>query len=331
MKAICVTPQRKLEARDVPEPTKAAPGHVLIDMQACAINHGDKTFLQTPSAAGDARWTGKYDVWGASGVGRVIDIGAGVPAELLGKHVALYRSLCRTPESIGLWSELAHMPYRTCLILPEHVSARDYCGSLVNAMTAYAFLEEIIEAGHKAVIVTAGTSATGRALVTLARIRDISTIILVRTEQAADSLRGSGAAHVIVTKHGFADTLGALAIQLKATAVFEGVGGELLTTISPELPMNTTVYFYGFLGGTIPISIPPALFMKKNLTLKRFSNFDSQTVRDNDRLISALNALADVIHEQAFRTKIGREFQLDQIEQAISYVSQEGRKAVLVL
>ncbi len=34
MKAICVTPGRTLEVRDIPTPNEPAPGHVLVDMDA---------------------------------------------------------------------------------------------------------------------------------------------------------------------------------------------------------------------------------------------------------------------------------------------------------
>ena len=330
MKAICVTPGRELEVCDIPTPTTAAPGHVLIDMEASAINHGDKTFLRMPFAAGNALPMGKNDVWGASGAGRVIALGAGVPAEYADSQVAIYRSLGRSPESIGLWCERAHVPYTTCLILPQDVRARDYCGSLVNVITAYAFLEEITEAGHKGVIVTAGNSATGHALAALARSRKLPAIFLVRTEEASETLCRLGAEHVIVTREGFTDTLSALSAQLGTTAVFDGVGGDLLTSIAPALPMNSTVYFYGFLGGAVPFSIQSVLFMMKNLTLKRFSNFESRTVKDNDRLVSALKALEGLIHDPVFRTRTGKEFPLDQIERAMAYESLKGEKAVLL-
>ncbi|NWD72008.1 zinc-binding dehydrogenase [Pseudomonas gingeri] len=330
MKAICVTPGRELEVRDLPTPTDAAPGHVLIDVEAAAINHGDKTFLRMPTAAGNALSLGKHDVWGASGAGRVIAVGAGVPVEYQGRQVAIYRSLGRTAESIGLWSERAHVPYTTCLILPEQVCARDYCGSLVNVMTAYAFLEEITEAGHKGVIVTAGNSATGQAFAALARSRKLPAIFLVRTEQARDALCRLGAEHVIVTDEGFTDALSALSAKLGTTALFDGVGGDLLSRIAPGLPMNSTVYFYGFLGGAAPVSLPSVLFMMKNLTLKRFSNFESRTVKDPDRLVSALKTLEGVIHDPMFRTRMGKEFRLDQVELAMAYESLEGAKAVLL-
>lgn len=330
MKAICVTPGRELVVRDIPTPTAPAPGHVLLDMDASAINHGDKTFLRMPTAAGNALALDRHNVWGASGAGRVVAVGAGVPAEYTGKQVAVYRSLGRSPESIGLWCERAQVPYSTCLILPDHVRARDYCGSLVNVMTAYAFLEEITAAGHKGVIVTAGNSATGYALATLARSRKLPAIFLVRTEWAREALCRLGAEHVIVTSEGFTDKLGVLSAELGTTAVFDGVGGDLLTGIAPGLPMNSTIYIYGLLGGAIPVSIQSGLFMMKNLTLRRFSNFASRTVKDHDELVSALKTLEGVIDDRTFRTRIGKEFDLDQIELAMAYESLDGAKAVLL-
>src|SRR5450830_746948 len=244
MKALCVTPERQLQLRDIPRPESPMPGHVLVNMDACAINHGDKTFLKLPTAAGNAFSLGQHEVWGASGAGTVIAVGAGVPAHYVGKQVAIYRSLDRSPHSIGLWCETAQVPYTACLILPDHVHARDYCGALVNVITAYAFLEEIIEAGHRGVIVTAGNSATGHAIAALARQRKLPAIFLVRTEAARETLCRLGAEHVIVTREGFTDTLSALSAQLGTTAVFDGVGGDLLTSIAPALPMNSTVYCY---------------------------------------------------------------------------------------
>ena len=330
MKAICVTPGRELEVCDIPAPTAPASGHVLIDMDASAINHGDKTFLRKPTAAGNALALDRHNVWGASGAGQVVAVGAGVPAEYTGKQVAVYRSLRRSPESIGLWCERAQVPYSACLILPEHARARDYCGSLVNVMTAYAFLEEIAEAGHKGVIVTAGNSATGHALAALARSRKLPAIFLVRTEEAHEALCRLGAEHVIITSEGFTNTLSVLSAELGTTAVFDGVGGDLLTRIAPGLPMNSTVYFYGLLGGAVPVSIQSVLFMMKNLTLKRFSNFESRTVKDHDKLVSALKALECVIDDPMFRTRIGKEFRFDQVDLAVAYESPDGAKAILL-
>jgi NADPH:quinone reductase-like Zn-dependent oxidoreductase len=330
MKALCVTPNRMLELRDISRPKNPAPGHVVVDMFGSAINHGDKTFLSAPGAAGGAFSLGRDDVWGASGSGRVTAMGAGVPSRYLGKQVAIYRSLRRTPESVGLWCETAHVPYTGCLVLPDHVRAEDCCGSLVNVMTAHAFLNEITEAGHRAVVVTAGNSATGMALGALARKRGMPAILLVRTEAAKAALEASGEPHVLVAQGDFANTLGTLSAALGATVVFDGVGGDLVSSIAPILPPASTIYFYGFLGGGTPVAVTSALFMMKNLTMKRFSNFESATVKDEQNLIASLEYLGGVIEDPAFRTTFGESFPFEQIDAAMAYHSPGGAKAILV-
>jgi NADPH:quinone reductase-like Zn-dependent oxidoreductase len=331
MKAVCVTTDRKLEVRDIPAPTAPAPGHVIIEMDSSAINHGDKTFLARPDAAGVAFARSMYEVWGASGAGRIIAAGAGVPADLEGRAVAIYRSLVRSPDTIGLWSEIAQVPHEICVRLPDTVRPRDYCGSLVNVFTAHAYLEEVVAEGHKGVVVTAGTSATGRALVALARRRGMPVIALVRSAAARDALQGLGVEHVVSTAdEGCAGALGTLASQLGATAVFDGVGGELVSRIAPVLPLNSTIHFYGLLSGVTPIAVPSMLFLTRNLVMKRFSNFESATARDRSRLIDAMSALKDCIADPVFRTCIGREFSFDQIAAAMAYEETPGAKAVLV-
>ncbi len=330
MRAVCVTPSRTLEMREVATPTDAAPGHVLIDIDASAINHGDKTFLTTPLPGGLHAPGSRLDVWGASGAGRVVAIGRDVPSRYLGKPVAAYRSLARSPDLIGLWCERAQVPYAACMILPEQALPQDYCGSLVNAVTAYAFLAQATADGHEAVIVTAGSSATGQALAALAWRRKLPTIVLARTEAARLALQAQGLEHVVaVSEDGYEARLGAVAAKLRATAVFDGVGGDVLTRIVPHLPVDTTVYAYGFLGGPVPVAFPTALLMMRNLTLRRFSNFESPTVKDRGSLVAALDELSGVIDEPPFRTRIGGVFGFNQIEAAMSYECIAGTKAVL--
>jgi NADPH:quinone reductase-like Zn-dependent oxidoreductase len=330
VKAICVTADRSLELRDIPTPTEPPPGYLLVDIEGSAINHGDKTFLKTPQAAGNTVALLSYNVWGASASGRVVAVGSGVPPGYEGRSVAIYRSLQRGRPVIGLWCERAQVPYRSCLPLPEHLEARAYSGSLVNVITAYAFLEEAVTAGHSGIIVTAGNSATGRALAAFARRRRLPAIILVRTPETKAELERGGIEHVLVMREGFLIELGDLATRLGATAVFDGVGGELVTNMAPVLPMNSTVYFYGFLAGAAPVSLSSLLFMRKNLTLRRFSNFESATVRDLEKLDAALKDIQSCIDHPLFETRVGQEFRLEQFAAAMSYEAVPGAKAVFV-
>jgi NADPH2:quinone reductase len=330
VKAVCVKPDRSLETRDVPTPTDPPAGHLLVEIDACAINHGDKTFLTiSPPAALAARG---HAVWGASAVGRVIASGEGVPAAYAGKKVAIYRSLRPTPETIGLWCERAQVHHLSCLILPDETAARDYCGSLVNVITAYAFLQQAADEGHKGIVVTAGNSATGHALAALTRDRAAPVLYLVRSASARDELQMLGAGHVLVTSDAsFESAFGDLARRLNTTAVFDGLGGDIVGRLAPHLAQNSTFYFYGFLSGPVPISIPTFLFVMKNLVMKGFSNFESATVKDDQKLAAALADLEGRIGDKLFRTRIGKEFGLDEIDAAMKFETAPGAKAALIV
>ena len=198
-------------------------------------------------------------------------------------------------------------------------------------MTAYAFLEQVAVEGHKGVIVTAGTSATGLAMAALTRRRSVPAIFLARSEDAAAKLSSHGVEHVLITSdEGFEGELGKLAAELSTTAVFDGVGGELTSCIAPTLPMYSAIYFYGFLGAASPVTISSLLIMAKNLVLKRFSNFASETVADPQRLTAAITYLEGVIDDPLFQTRAGKEFDFDHVDAAMSYEATPGAKAVLV-
>ena len=335
MRAVCVTEKRELEVREIPSPADPTndenlTDHVLLEMEACAINHGDKAFLARPRIAAGLN-TSTHDIWGASGAGRVVAAGSKVPATYVGRKVAVYRSLTPSPHTMGLWSARALVPYTSCVILPEHLATLDYSGSLVNVMTAYAYLEEIAAEGHQGVIVTAGNSATGLAMAAFAQERNFPALFLVRSAQAREAMQAQNVKHVLATSDEDFDTrFKKLAEELNATAVFDGVGGELTSRIAPISPVNTAVSIYGFLGGVASITIPTAVFMTQNLTLRRFSNFASVTVRDTNRLRAGLTYLQGQIDNSLFKTRVGKAFSFDQIRDAMAYETAPGMKAILL-
>jgi NADPH:quinone reductase-like Zn-dependent oxidoreductase len=67
--------------------------------------------------------------------------------------------------------------------------------------------------------------------------------------------------HGLVTSDDDFDTkFEQLTEELKTTAVFDGVGGEIITRIAPRLPRNATIWFYGFLAGATPVSVASLTF-----------------------------------------------------------------------
>ncbi|KAN0095637.1 putative Zn-dependent oxidoreductase [Hyaloscypha variabilis] len=273
------------------------------------------------------------DVWGASAAGVVTEIGDGVPSTYQGRKVAIYRSLEATALILGLWCETAQLPFGACLLLPDYVDEKDYSGSLVNIVTAYAFLEQAAAEGHKGVLVTAGNSATGRAISVLARKRGVPLLSIVRSETAKEDLVKSEmeSEHVLIRGDSeFSSDLEKKAVELGTTAVFDGVGGGFIGQILGALPVGSSIFFYGFLSGPEPVSFHSSVVMMKQLTLKRFGNFETETVKDQGKKAAMLKYLEGCIEEPLFKTRLGKVFELGDINAALGYQGPGGSKAVLL-
>jgi NADPH2:quinone reductase len=329
MKAITITGKGQVALTEVPKPEQTSAGHVLINMSAMGINPGDK-FLISGNAPAGMFTESQYNIAGVSGAGKIIAIGEGVPEKYLGKLVTVYRSLTRG-DVIGTWSEYAHLPYLQCAILPDDADPIDHAGSLVNIITAYAAMQQFLKEGHKGVIITAGNSDTGKAILGFALEARLPVLSIVRNESGKAELEKLGAKHILVQRtEQFAQELMTMATDLRMTAVFDGVGGDLLSQLIPVLPAGATVYAYGFLGGPVPVSFHTGL-LTKGIAIKGFSNFKTETVQDPQQLAQALEAISRVIHLPYFKFNAGKKFGLEEIEAALSYAAADGTKAVLAI
>lgn len=328
MKAICLTSHNNVELQDVPRPEKAKQGHLLIKMEVCGINAGDIAFIGGAFPKGSIP-VSRYDICGVSGVGTVIEVGEGVPSTYKGKNVTIYRSLKFGENIIGSWSEIAHLPYQHCVILPDHVNMEDYSGSLVNIITPYAFLKQITEEGHKGIVCTAGNSATGIAMLGICISNSFPIISIVRTKEGKKELEELGAKNIIIqSDNDFKLQLKELSQQLKTTAVFDGIGGEVLNQITDMLPLNSTIYCYGYLGGKTPLTLHTSILMK-GITIKGFSNFRTQTIQNQLLLEKALIDISEIIFMPHFKTKAGKKFRFNEIHDALRFSSPTGEKALL--
>jgi len=327
MKAIILNGANNIELKDVPAPGSVAANHLIIKMMACGINSGDKLFIAGAFPRGIP--TSKYNIAGVSGVGKVVEIGQGVPDYYVDKNVIIYRSLKPSDETIGTWSEYAHLHYLNCAVLPTGVNPELYSGSLVNIITPYAFLKQSERDGHKALICTAGNSATGIAMLGLCHKFNFPVISIVRTEKGKLELEALGTKNVYVqSEPNFKEKLQKAAEQMGATVVFDGVGGLTLSKIIDILPFNTTIYSYGFLDKESPFSFHTTTLMR-GITIRGFSNFRTATVQEPIQLESAFKDISSVIDQPYFKTKIGHRFSFEEITYAIKFSSPEVGKAIL--
>jgi NADPH:quinone reductase len=328
MNALCLIPNEGVKLQQVNRPESAKPGHLLIKMQACAINPGDKAFIKLPLPPGSV--LSLYDVYGVSGAGTVIAIGDDVPAAYRGKKVSMYRSLKFSEDMIGTWCEYAHMHYLDCIILPDDAVPEEYAGSVPNAITPYAFLQQVSAEGHKGIISTAGTSATGIAMLGICLANNFPLISIVRNVAGKKELSALGATHIAVQNDpAFQQQLQEMSKALSATAVFDGVGGEVLNKIIEVIPNNAAISLYGYLGDAIPLTVHTRTLSAKGITIRPFVNFRTETVMDPQRLEKALQDLGAIFHQPHFKTKPGPTFSFAEINDALAFTAAHGEKPIL--
>ena len=121
-------------------------------------------------------------------------VGEGVPPSYVGRKVAVYRSLQKSEHLIGTWCEYSQLHRLNCVLLPEELDTHDYSGSLVNVITPYAFWNQAASEGHKGVLITAGASATGIALLGIALANRIPAVSVVRDAEGKEELKNFGTA-----------------------------------------------------------------------------------------------------------------------------------------
>ena len=207
----------------------------------------------------------------------------------------------------------------------------DYSGSLVNSITPYVFMQQINQLGHKAVICTAGTSATGRALLGVCLSQNFSIISLVRTETGEYAVQKLGGKHILIQNDpDFNHKFKRMAEELDATAVFDGVGGDIINRLITILPSGSTIYAYGFLGGDKPLGFPTKVLQMNALTLTYFSISRSPIVLDPEKLNNSLIGLSKIINQPHFKTKVGKKYKMEDINEAMRYSSNKGDKAVIL-
>jgi NADPH:quinone reductase-like Zn-dependent oxidoreductase len=246
MTAVQVQSDGRLAAGRIPVPVPA-PGEVLVRIAASPINPSDLKFL-----AGAA---GSPAVPGLEGSGRVVAAGAGlVPRLLTGRRVAFASARG------GAWAEYATTTAMGCIPLGRRVSTEQAAMLIVNPLTALAFLDMARSGRHAAIVNNAAASALGRLIIHLGRRHSLPVINIVRRKEHVTELRQLGADYVLDSSDpSFAPALRDLAGRLRATLVFDAIGGSHTRTLVEEAPPASTIVAYGNLAGEPSTFDPLAL------------------------------------------------------------------------
>jgi NADPH:quinone reductase len=301
------------------------PGEVLVKMIAAPVNPSD--LAQIRNAHSD------YDlstyIPGLEGSGTVVAAGKGIlPYLWMGKRVACSNEY----HTSGTWAEYMVTKAGKCFPLGSKVSAEQGSMSLVNPLTALAFIEIAKRNKHKAIINNAAASALGRMVDLLGKINRIPVINIVRNQAQAEMLRNTGSRYVLDSSApSFIKDLGTLANDMRATVLFDSVCSRLLEEMCDVMPFGSTIVIYGNLSGEEQIMFKPRTLIAKNI---RISGFYLGTQTKENGLFRNMMNLKQVstLMSSDLKINIQGRFPLPDVQKAVdTYLANMSAGKVLLL
>lgn len=180
-------PQDVIEAVPFEKP-ELEEGQVLLQMLAAPVNPSDVLTL-----------TGMYGILpplpaigGNEGVAKVVEHGPGVTSPEVGQTVLL-------PVGIGTWATHMVAEAKSLIKLPNGVDPIQLSMITINPPTASLMLSEFVDLQEGDwVIQNAANSGVGSYLITLAKMRGLKTVNVVRRESLVEPLLAAGADVVLV-------------------------------------------------------------------------------------------------------------------------------------
>jgi NADPH2:quinone reductase len=211
----------------------AGPGQVVLAMEAAGVSFAEqqmrrgKYFDQPPFP-----FVPGYDL-----VGRAVDVGEGVPGELLGRRFAV---LTKT----GAWATHVTVEAGDLTEVPESVDPAEAETFVVNGITAWQMLHRLakIRPG-RTVLVHGANGGVGSTLVQLARIAGAG-VVGTASAKHHDAVRALGAVPVDYRDPDLEGRLRGHAPR-GYDAVFDHVGGEGIRTSYRLLAAKGTLVSYG--------------------------------------------------------------------------------------
>jgi len=247
---------RLAEVADAPLPGR---GEVRIAMHLTPVNPADRL------AIGGHHLTAEYAAipLGSEGVGRIVEIGAGIDDLKLGDRVV--------PLDRGTWAEQRTVPAARVLRVPDGLSDAQAALFRITPPTAHRLLARAGLNPGDWVILNAAGSMVGRLVTVMAQTLGLQVIGVVRSpEKDRDRLLALGAAEVI--GQGDAMVAEALAIMggARAHLAIDFIAGTETGRLARCLGPGGRVTVAGHLGMQ-PCSIPSTLLTSSSILVDGFS------------------------------------------------------------
>lgn len=303
--------------RPLPEP---GPGEVRVRMTLSPIHNHDLAIVRGVYGYRPALPA----VPGTEALGRVDALGEGVTQLKLGQRVA-------TASSNGTWAECFVAPAAKLVPVPDALPDEAACQLLAMPLSALMLLEDLkLEAGQW-LVQNAANGAVGKTLATLARMRGIHVVNLVRRDKALADLESAGLSHGVSTEHaGWQQQVSQLTGGAPIVRAVESIGGEAAQQLMSVLGENGELVSFGSLTFK-PLVIGAEQLIFKQTVVKGYWASKRLAATPPKELARMIGELAGMAAAGTLQLPVDAVFGLDQAAQAMAAAERVGRVGKVLL
>ena len=311
-------PAKVLEIKDVPS---RAPDEGEIRVQVLATPIHPSNLLQI---AGQYGTMPKFPASpGAEGVGKIVELGAGV------SHLQVEQNVLLTGVG-GTWREEITAPAKAFIPVPDG-DVEQLAMAVVNPLTAHLLLASIKDLNEGDwIIQSAANSAVGEYLIQLAAQRGIKTINVVRRESLAPRLAELGATVVLTDGPDLAERAKAATGGADIVFGIDSVGGDTFAHMVQSLAYGATLASYGVLSMQQPaLNLVSVIF--NDIRVQGFwlaKWFETASPEDKQ---AAFGAIIPMIATGTISSAIDSRFKLEDIAAAVTRAGAPNRDGKVLL
>jgi NADPH:quinone reductase-like Zn-dependent oxidoreductase len=310
-------PAEVVKLVDVPDVGTPAPDEVVIALEASPINATDLMII-----------AGRYgflpqlpSILGVEGVGRVAAVGKAVKHLKEGDRTLV-------PMLQPAWTERIKTSTPWLRPLPE--GDLDQFSMLgINPATAYVLLTDIVRLNPGDWVIQNGAnSATGRAVIAVAKSLGIRTVNVVRRPELVTEIRALGGDVVVVDGPDLAKQVSTETGRAKIGLALDMVADASTQNLMNLLADDGVVVVYSAMSGKPLIaSAPQAIF--RNLSIRGFWLFTWYKTATPEKLVAMYEHLSGLMLRGAITAPIAATHSFDQFGQALATAAKFSGKVIL--
>jgi NADPH:quinone reductase-like Zn-dependent oxidoreductase len=300
----------KYERVPMPEP---GPGEVRLRVEAIGVGFGECLYrmglyvqeTRLPSSLGN------------HAVGTVDAVGPGVEEPKVGQRIGVIPSF--QMNRYGVYGEHAVVPATAAAPYLESLSLEENASIWMQIPTAYGALVHYGRiTSDDLVLVNPASGGVGLAAIQTCRKAGATAIATTRSRAKADALRKAGADHVIVTREEDLKTrIGEISAGKGVRIVFNGLTGDILTTLVDITRPGGTIFMFGGIG-LKPTPLPFGPLITKGVRIQGYTVYE--LTYDAENLPLLREYVREGILDGRYTANVGKVFPFQKMAEVHRYL-----------